>query len=33
VVKYVMSEDYAIDLDTPADWKYAEYVHAQLLNA
>ena len=30
VVKYVMSSDYAIDLDTHADWKYAEFMHAHL---
>jgi CMP-N,N'-diacetyllegionaminic acid synthase len=25
-VKYVMSPEYSIDLDTPNDWEYAEYI-------
>lgn len=26
IIKYVMSDEYSIDLDTPADWNYAEFV-------
>jgi len=33
VLKYVMSSEYAVDLDTPADWKLAEYMAAQSLKA
>jgi len=32
VIKYVMNEVYDLDLDTLADWKYAEYLHSQLVN-
>jgi N-acylneuraminate cytidylyltransferase len=33
VVKYVMGSEYAIDLDTQADWKYAEFMHAKMNSA
>lgn len=26
IIKYVMSNDYSVDLDTPADWNYAEFI-------
>ncbi|MGB8192550.1 MAG: acylneuraminate cytidylyltransferase family protein [Chitinophagaceae bacterium] len=29
VVKYAMEPEYSIDLDTPADWNYAEFLAAQ----
>jgi CMP-N,N'-diacetyllegionaminic acid synthase len=31
IVKYVMSEEFSIDLDTPADWSYAEFMCKQPL--
>jgi CMP-N,N'-diacetyllegionaminic acid synthase len=33
IVKYVMSEEYSIDLDTPGDWWYAEAISSKMLNA
>ena len=32
-IKYVMAEEYSIDIDTMADWKYAEFLHAEKKHA